>query len=134
MLIRTTLRATARLLLTTRQTQTQLLRHASGSHSADNPIPANDPNPKPAHSPVSPNTTNAVATSSEGSFDKILQESPQQGEEYRVMQAPNREMVWSRNQKPRREAMVGPRFEQTIMEDQLSTSSISSLYAGQSNA
>ncbi|RMX79122.1 hypothetical protein D0867_16517 [Hortaea werneckii] len=34
------------------------------------------------------------------------------------MQAPNRETVWSRSQKPRSEAMVGPRFEQTIMEDQ----------------
>ncbi|KAK5111347.1 hypothetical protein LTR62_005187 [Meristemomyces frigidus] len=93
-------------------------RFASSSHSADNPIPANDPNPKPVHSPVSPSTTNAVATSSEGAFDKILQESPEEGEKMRVMQAPNREMVWSRNQKPRREAMVGPRFEQTIMEDQ----------------
>ena len=36
------------------------------------------------------------------------------------MQAPNREGIWSRSQKPRAEAMVGPRFEQTVMEDQVS--------------
>jgi NADH dehydrogenase (ubiquinone) Fe-S protein 6 len=69
---------------------------------------------------VSPNTTNAVATSSEGAFDKILQESPEKGEEIRIAQAPNRQGIWSRSQKPRAEAMVGPRFEQTIMEDQVS--------------
>lgn len=28
-------------------------------------------------------------------------------------QAPNREGIWSRSQRPRREAMTGPRFEQT---------------------
>ncbi|KAK5683101.1 hypothetical protein LTS10_004632 [Elasticomyces elasticus] len=91
---------------------------AASSRSADNPVPANDPNPTPAHSPVYPSTTNAVATSSEGSMDKLLQESPEKGEERRVMQAPNRKSIWSRSQKPREEAMVGPRFEQTIMEDQ----------------
>ncbi|KAK1981071.1 zinc-finger domain-containing protein [Colletotrichum cereale] len=31
----------------------------------------------------------------------------------KITQAPNREMVWSRSQKPRAEAMTGPRFEQT---------------------
>ncbi|KAK0623201.1 hypothetical protein B0T14DRAFT_425273 [Immersiella caudata] len=30
-----------------------------------------------------------------------------------VKQAPNREGVWSRSQRPRSEAMTGPRFEQT---------------------
>ncbi|EXF81117.1 hypothetical protein COL5a_010719 [Colletotrichum fioriniae] len=30
-----------------------------------------------------------------------------------VGQAPNRSLVWSRSQKPRAEAMTGPRFEQT---------------------
>jgi NADH dehydrogenase (ubiquinone) Fe-S protein 6 len=30
-----------------------------------------------------------------------------------VLQAPNRSGVWSRNQRPRSEAMTGPRFEQT---------------------
>lgn len=28
-------------------------------------------------------------------------------------QAPNRKEIWSRSQRPRNEAMVGPRFEQT---------------------
>ncbi|KAF2220550.1 hypothetical protein BDZ85DRAFT_28364 [Elsinoe ampelina] len=90
--------------------------HPSTSLLRDNPIPANDPNPSKTQSPVS--STNAVPTSSEGSFDKTLQESVQAGEEMRVMQAPNRSSVWSRSQQPREKAMVGPRFEQTIMEDQ----------------
>ncbi|KAK3110140.1 hypothetical protein LTR53_015881 [Teratosphaeriaceae sp. CCFEE 6253] len=111
-------RSTLRALRVTKPLHTTTVRAASSSHSADNPIPANDPNPKPAHSPVYPNTTNAVATSSEGSSDKLLQESAELGEERRVMQAPNRKGIWSRSQKPRAEAMVGPRFEQTIMEDQ----------------
>ncbi|KAK0265024.1 hypothetical protein LTS09_001433 [Friedmanniomyces endolithicus] len=96
---------------------TNTLRAAS-SRSTDNPVPANDPNPTPAHSPVHPNTTNALATSSEGAGDFVVQESPEKAEERRVMQAPNREGIWSRSQKPRAEAMVGPRFEQTVMEDQ----------------
>ncbi|KAK1827250.1 hypothetical protein QBC39DRAFT_267338 [Podospora conica] len=33
-------------------------------------------------------------------------------------QAPNRSEIWSRSQKPRAEAMVGPRFEQTDFEAQ----------------
>ena len=36
------------------------------------------------------------------------------------MQSPNRKTVWSRSQNPREMAMSGPRFEQTIMEDQVS--------------
>ncbi|KAF2841157.1 NADH-ubiquinone oxidoreductase [Patellaria atrata CBS 101060] len=87
-----------------------------GSNAELDGGPANDPNPK---APV-PNVseTNAVPTSSEGSFDKTLQESVPDGERMRVMQAPNRKGIWSRNQQPREKAMVGPRFEQTIMEDQ----------------
>lgn len=85
--------------------------------SADNPIPANNPNPKPTHSPIS--KTNALPTSSEGSMDKPLQENPEDGEYMRVTQAPNRETTWSRSQQPREKAMVGPRFEQTIMEMQV---------------
>ncbi|GAB7351026.1 hypothetical protein MBLNU459_g1512t3 [Dothideomycetes sp. NU459] len=84
--------------------------------ASDNPVPANDPNPTPQQSPVS--ATNATASSSEGSFDKALQESVAAGEERRVAQAPNRGGVWSRSQQPREKAMAGPRFEQTIMEDQ----------------
>jgi len=68
-------------------------------------------------SPVS--STNAIPVSSEGSFDQSLQESVEDGERRRIMQAPNRETTWSRSQQPRELAMVGPRFEQTIMEDQV---------------
>nr|7ZM7_M Chain M, NADH-ubiquinone oxidoreductase-like protein [Thermochaetoides thermophila DSM 1495]7ZMB_M Chain M, NADH-ubiquinone oxidoreductase-like protein [Thermochaetoides thermophila DSM 1495]7ZMG_M Chain M, NADH-ubiquinone oxidoreductase-like protein [Thermochaetoides thermophila DSM 1495] len=35
-----------------------------------------------------------------------------------VMQAPNRAEVWSRSQRPRSEAMAGPRFEQTDFDAQ----------------
>lgn len=87
-----------------------------------NQVPANDPNPKPPKPNVS--ATNAVPTSSEGSFDQVLQESAEKGEELRVMQAPNRQApnrkgIWSRSQQPREIAMSGPRFEQTIFEDQV---------------
>ena len=84
---------------------------------ADNPIPANDPKNRDTPSPVS--STNAMPLSSEGNMDKPLQESVAEGEERRVMQAPNRETVWSRSQQPREKAMVGPRFEQMIMYDQV---------------
>ncbi|KAG9603245.1 hypothetical protein KCU97_g1616, partial [Aureobasidium melanogenum] len=80
--------------------------------SADNPIPANDPKDRSTPSPVS--STNAMPLSSEGNMDKPLQESVAEGEERRVMQAPNREGVWSRSQQAREKAMVGPRFEQMI--------------------
>jgi len=86
---------------------------------ADNPIPANDPKNRDTPSPVS--STNAMPLSSEGNMDKPLQESVAEGEERRVMQAPNRETVWSRSQQPREKAMVGPRFEQMIMYDQVRT-------------
>lgn len=55
-------------------------------------------------------------------MDKPLQESVAEGEERRTMQAPNREGVWSRSQQAREKAMVGPRFEQMIMYDQVRTS------------
>ncbi|KAI4722978.1 hypothetical protein E4T48_00762 [Aureobasidium sp. EXF-10727] len=83
---------------------------------ADNPIPANDTKDRSTPSPVS--STNAMPLSSEGNMDKPLQESVAEGEERRVMQAPNRAAVWSRSQQPREKAMVGPRFEQMIMYDQ----------------
>lgn len=85
---------------------------------SDNPIPANDPGSKKDPSPVS--ATNATPTSSEGiGGDRALQESVEEGEKKRVMQAPNRAGVWSRSQQERSKAMVGPRFEQTIMEEQV---------------
>lgn len=86
---------------------------------ADNPIPANDPNRSIDKQPSPVSSTNALPTSSEGSFDKVLQESVERGNEMRVAQAPNRQTIWSRSQQPREKAMVGPRFEQTIMEDQV---------------
>ncbi|KAF2140273.1 uncharacterized protein K452DRAFT_327654 [Aplosporella prunicola CBS 121167] len=79
-------------------------------------IPANNPAPKAPAPNVS--ATNAVPTSSEGSFDQVLVESVEKGEALRTAQAPNRQGIWSRSQQPRERAMVGPRFEQTIMEDQ----------------
>jgi len=96
--------------------QAPALRSAYSS-ATDNPIPANNPNPTSPRSPVS--ATNATPVSSEGSMDASLQESVEKGEERRVMQAPNREGVWSKSQQPREKAMVGPRFEQTIMLDQV---------------
>ncbi|EON63118.1 hypothetical protein W97_02345 [Coniosporium apollinis CBS 100218] len=87
------------------------------SSTSVNQIPANDPNTdRPPPQNVS--ATNEMATSSEGSFDKVLQESVKEAEKMRTMQAPNRKEIWSHSQQPRARAMVGPRFEQTIMADQ----------------
>jgi NADH dehydrogenase (ubiquinone) Fe-S protein 6 len=52
-------------------------------------------------------------------MDKILVESVEKAEQLRTMQSPNRKGIWSRSQQPREKAMAGPRFEQTIMEDQV---------------
>ncbi|KAK4501980.1 hypothetical protein PRZ48_007790 [Zasmidium cellare] len=88
----------------------------SYSTQTDNPVPANNPNHQERRSPVS--STNALPTVSMGAGDKALVEEPAKGEELRQMQAPNRAQPWSRSQQPRAKAMVGPRFEQTIIEDQ----------------
>lgn len=80
-------------------------------------VPANDPVPRNALHNVS--QTNATPTSSEGSFDKVLQEDVATGERLRTLQAPNYNGIWSRSQNPREVAMSGPRFEGTIMEDQV---------------
>ncbi|TAQ87721.1 hypothetical protein B7494_g3940 [Chlorociboria aeruginascens] len=54
-----------------------------------------------------------------GDEQKIsLQETPEEKVKFQTLQAPNRKEVWSRNQKPRAQAMTGPRFEQTIMKYQ----------------
>lgn len=87
--------------------------------TTDNPQPANDPNPEKAQKNFAVSSSNRLPSSSVGSHDGALQESPEEGEAKRVMQAPNREGTWSRSQQPRSKAMVGPRFEQTIMEDQV---------------
>ena len=52
-------------------------------------------------------------------MDKILVESVEKAEELRTLQSPNRTGIWSRSQQPREKAMSGPRFEQTILEDQV---------------
>ena len=83
----------------------------------ENPIPANDPNPPKKIPNVS--ETNAVPLDPMGGRDEPLQESPQQAERLRQSQAPNRATTWSRSQRPREEAMTGPRFERTIMEHQV---------------
>jgi NADH dehydrogenase (ubiquinone) Fe-S protein 6 len=80
-------------------------------------VPANDPVSRDAKPNVS--ETNAVPTSSEGSFDKVLQENVTDAEKMRTAQAPNYQGIWSRSQQPREVAMSGPRFEQSIMEDQV---------------
>ncbi|KAF2864561.1 hypothetical protein K470DRAFT_239693 [Piedraia hortae CBS 480.64] len=83
--------------------------------TTDNPVPTNTPSVTP-QTPVS--ATNDTATSPMGAKDKPLQESVATAEELRSWQAPNRKDVWSTNQRPRNEAMTGPRFEQMIMADQ----------------
>lgn len=76
--------------------------------------------------PQTVSETNATPTSSEGSFDKVLQESVARAEEFRTAQAPNyKKGTWSTSQQARAVAMQGPRFEQTIMEDQVCGASLS---------
>lgn len=98
---------------------------SSSSHllstTHDNPVPVNDPSQKnPGGAPVaSPTpTTNATPVASVAS-DAALVEDPAVAEEMRQMQAPNRAETWSKSQRPREQAMVGPRFEQAIMADQV---------------
>ncbi|KAB8360828.1 hypothetical protein FH972_024562 [Carpinus fangiana] len=77
---------------------------------------ASNSNKKPAPHNVS--ATNATPTSSTGTTGAALQEFPEDAEKRRTLQAPNRAGVWAQSQRPREVAMAGPRFEQTIMEDQ----------------
>lgn len=75
----------------------------------------------PSHrsAPQNVSGTNAVEVDAYGARDAPLQEFPEEGEKKRQMQAPNRATTWSPSQRPREEAMRGPRFEQTIMEWQV---------------
>ncbi|KAH7071165.1 NADH-ubiquinone oxidoreductase [Paraphoma chrysanthemicola] len=93
-----------------------LLRAYVSTATSSNQVPANDPVARDAKPNVS--ETNAVPTSSEGSFDKVLQENVADAEKMRTTQAPNYKGIWSRSQQPREVAMSGPRFEQSIIEDQ----------------
>jgi NADH dehydrogenase (ubiquinone) Fe-S protein 6 len=81
-------------------------------------IQPNDPSPRPAPQNVS--GTSAVEADASGARDAPLQELPEEGEKQRQMQAPNRTTTWSPSQQPREKAMSGPRFEQTIMDFQVS--------------
>ena len=90
---------------------------ASRFSASENPNPANA-SPEPAKPNVS--GTNATPVEDPSAFNKPLQESPEVGEHYRELQAPNRATTWARSQQPREAAMTGPRFEQTIMELQVS--------------
>jgi NADH dehydrogenase (ubiquinone) Fe-S protein 6 len=93
------------------------LREYASTSTTSNQVPANDPVKRDAKPNVS--ETNAVPLSSEGSFDKVLQEDVADGEKMRTMQAPNFKGTWSNSQQLREVAMSGPRFEQSIMEDQV---------------
>ncbi|KAF1918626.1 NADH-ubiquinone oxidoreductase [Ampelomyces quisqualis] len=105
----------ARTLRASRAFRTPAVRYVSNTTTSQQ-VPANDPVERAAKPNVS--ETNALETSSEGSFDKVLQEDVADGERMRTQQAPNYKGIWSRSQQPREVAMSGPRFEQSIMEDQ----------------
>lgn len=90
---------------------------ASIPSRAENFNQPNDPLPDRKKPNVS--ATNAVPVSSVGARDAPIQEVPEEGERQRQMQAPNRKTTWAPSQQPREKAMVGPRFEQTIMEFQV---------------
>jgi NADH dehydrogenase (ubiquinone) Fe-S protein 6 len=76
----------------------------------------------PKEDKVVPNVskTNETPISSMGLGDDPMQEMVEVAEERRTLQAPNRKGIWSRSQMPREMAMAGPRFEQVIMEHQVS--------------
>jgi NADH dehydrogenase (ubiquinone) Fe-S protein 6 len=94
-----------------------VLRAYKSTTTTSQQVPANDPVEREPVQNVS--ETNVTPTSSEGSFDKVLQEDVADAERMRTKQAPNYKGIWSRSQQPREIAMSGPRFEQSIMEDQV---------------
>ena len=98
-----------------------VLRRSIGSTAAlrENREQPNNPNP-PAN-PPNYSATNETPLTAVGAKDEALVESAEEGEKQRQMQAPNRKDVWARSQQPRSKAMVGPRFEQTIMEYQVNS-------------
>lgn len=102
----------------TRTFASSTVQRRQGPGTGENFQQANDPNPRKETPNIS--KTNEVAVDSMGSSDRSLQESQEAGETQRQLQAPNRSGVWSRSQMPRELAMTGPRFEQTIMETQVS--------------
>ncbi|KAN0080673.1 hypothetical protein V8E54_003877 [Elaphomyces granulatus] len=87
----------------------------TASRRSENPLPTNLNDPTPRKLTPNVSTTNAVPIDS---TDASLQESPEAGESDRLLQAPNRATTWAASQQPRERAMIGPRFEQTVMEHQ----------------
>ena len=94
------------------------LRFASTTTRESDKIPTNDPKLPKEIPNVS--VSNTIPVSKQGIKSGTLQETVEDGEIQRQMQAPNRKSVWSRSQQPRDKAMSGPRFEQTTMEMQVS--------------
>jgi NADH dehydrogenase (ubiquinone) Fe-S protein 6 len=86
--------------------------------TGENREQANDPTPPKETPNVS--KTNETGVTTFGAQDGVLQESAVEGERQRQLQAPDRPNIWSRSQQPRERAMTGPRFEQTIIEYQVS--------------
>ena len=84
---------------------------------SENFIPGNDPTPRAPKPNVS--ATNATPVDAMGNWDAPLREEPEAAERTRNLQAPNRATTWAASQQPKEKAMVGPRFEQTIMELQV---------------
>ena len=94
----------------------QVSARRSYAFSVNDQQEVNDPKKPKVVSNIS--KTNELPTEP-GHLDARLQENVVEGEKKRAMQAPNRPDIWSRSQNPRGDAMVGPRFEQTIMEYQV---------------
>lgn len=88
-----------------------------GPSTSENRMQSNDPTPRNETPNVS--ATNETAVDAMGAQDNPLQESQADAERQRQLQAPNRSGIWSRNQQERSVAMVGPRFEQTVIETQV---------------
>jgi NADH dehydrogenase (ubiquinone) Fe-S protein 6 len=84
-------------------------------------------NPLPQKETPNVSKTNELAVDAMGTQGKSLQELESDAEKLRQLQAPNRKGIWSRSQMPREAAMTGPRFEQTIMETQVSVAYASAL-------
>jgi hypothetical protein len=108
-----------RTLLATRHVRLYATQHKTPHTVTDNPVPANNPSHNVTEAPRSSSSSNTMPITTVGAEDRALQEAPEEGEQKRLMQAPNRAGIWSRSQQPRGTAMSGPRFEQTIMEDQV---------------
>ena len=98
-------------------------RAGYSSTSARLSNPKTDPNPAnyPPQPPVQNVSASDATTTEDASAANVpLQESPDAGERARHLQAPNRPTTWASSQQPKELAMTGPRFEQTIIELQVS--------------